>query len=340
MNHSIRIHWLDVAKGFAILLVVLGRISFLPTAIRAVIYSFHMPLFFFLSGFLLFRKEERFGLFLKKKAKTLLWPYYCFLLIQFLVLYFPNKVGFDHAATYSPGWSALYGDSELWFLLYLFVIQVVLFPILNRGGGIEKKSLFVILGFMSVVFLIKGECFSLDVPFEKYRGATLPFKMDLIFLGGSFVVLGILLRNYLSNNKFPLWLIGVLLLVAIGAGTWNYYISGKYQVEFFECFVGNPVLFYISSIASILVFVSLCQRIRSLSFVEKFGRYSLSIYAMHWVVVPFVDAVLYRFLVPIARDSILFKSSLALLSFIIVTAITFPIVHFIEKKLPWILGRF
>ncbi len=51
-----RIEWLDLCKGFAIILVVLGHVidgatmyknvSWLQTVFKAV-YSFHMPLFFF-----------------------------------------------------------------------------------------------------------------------------------------------------------------------------------------------------------------------------------------------------------------------------------------------------
>ena len=40
-----RIHYLDYAKGIAIILVVLGHI-FSGGNIKTYIYSFHMPLFF------------------------------------------------------------------------------------------------------------------------------------------------------------------------------------------------------------------------------------------------------------------------------------------------------
>ena len=67
-----REQWLDIAKGFAILLVVLGHvlIGFLTAGmypqfkeglnyIIYTIYSFHMPLFFAISGYLYGRYEER-----------------------------------------------------------------------------------------------------------------------------------------------------------------------------------------------------------------------------------------------------------------------------------------
>lgn len=63
-----RIEWLDSCKGFAIMLVVIGHIvdgymdaklfteySPLMNAIHNVIYSFHMPLFFTLSGYIFYR---------------------------------------------------------------------------------------------------------------------------------------------------------------------------------------------------------------------------------------------------------------------------------------------
>lgn len=77
-----RIEWLDCCKGFAIMLVVVGHIttdfrssnlfldySILINKVYSLIYSFHMPLFFILSGFAfhiayLTNREEK-----KKKFK-------------------------------------------------------------------------------------------------------------------------------------------------------------------------------------------------------------------------------------------------------------------------------
>ena len=52
---SKRIEYLDIAKGVGILLVVLGHNDFevISLFVQRLIYSFHMPLFFFLSGYFL-----------------------------------------------------------------------------------------------------------------------------------------------------------------------------------------------------------------------------------------------------------------------------------------------
>lgn len=130
-----RISWIDFAKGIAILLVVFGHISFLPSPILGVIYSFHMPLFFFLSGVLLFRRQEAFRSFALKKTRTLIGPYYVFLALQSIVFYTALMAGFHHAGHYFPGWGSLAGMSELWFLFVLFFIQLMLFPVYNSRGN-------------------------------------------------------------------------------------------------------------------------------------------------------------------------------------------------------------
>lgn len=49
MDKIKRIDWIDVAKGVGIFLMVMGHTS-MPDAVNRWIYSFHMPLFFLLSG--------------------------------------------------------------------------------------------------------------------------------------------------------------------------------------------------------------------------------------------------------------------------------------------------
>ncbi len=76
-----RIEWIDEVKGFAILLMVMGHaiawsfedynvLQFSPAASLAhlkagalwqMIYSFHMPLFFCVSGFFLYKEQYSWG---------------------------------------------------------------------------------------------------------------------------------------------------------------------------------------------------------------------------------------------------------------------------------------
>ena len=50
MEKRVRLEWVDIAKGIAIILMVIGH-EVQSQHIHAFIFSFHMPLFFILSGF-------------------------------------------------------------------------------------------------------------------------------------------------------------------------------------------------------------------------------------------------------------------------------------------------
>lgn len=72
-----KIKWIDTAKGIGILLVILGHSPFDETVIKA-IFAFHMPFFFFVSGYLFhyskYRENKR-G-FVEGKFKRLIVPYF------------------------------------------------------------------------------------------------------------------------------------------------------------------------------------------------------------------------------------------------------------------------
>ena len=74
----------DLLKGVGILSVVLGH-SAISEPLHEMIYSYHMPLFFMLSGAVLALKPlKAFNIFVKSKVKRLLVPYYVYGLIFML----------------------------------------------------------------------------------------------------------------------------------------------------------------------------------------------------------------------------------------------------------------
>lgn len=46
-----RLDWIDIAKGIAIILVIVGHTVPNPSPLRHAIFSFHMPVFFILAGY-------------------------------------------------------------------------------------------------------------------------------------------------------------------------------------------------------------------------------------------------------------------------------------------------
>lgn len=54
---SKRLDWIDIAKGIAIILVIVGHTVPNPSPLRHAIFSFHMPVFFILAGIRLGRSR-------------------------------------------------------------------------------------------------------------------------------------------------------------------------------------------------------------------------------------------------------------------------------------------
>ena len=95
---SKRIEYIDIAKGIGILLVVMGHNDFAlvsPFAYK-LIYSFHMPLFFFLSGYFL-NTTIGFWSFFQKRFNSLLKPYLFTLFLIYFVSVSFGKMGFEMA---------------------------------------------------------------------------------------------------------------------------------------------------------------------------------------------------------------------------------------------------
>lgn len=77
MEQNRRIEWIDSLKGFAIILVVLGHNTGGENAAYRFLYTFHMPLFFLISGFLFSMKPPL--EYLKRSFRHLMVPYIAFL---------------------------------------------------------------------------------------------------------------------------------------------------------------------------------------------------------------------------------------------------------------------
>ncbi len=142
MNNS-RLEYVDVAKGIGIICTIIGH-TFTGTMTARVIYTFHMPMFFFISGYLYHEKKTK-DLF-AKSVKRLLVPYFTTCLC-FLGYYVIDKILTDNIDIIAKGLrlhglAALYGIGSnskmtisflpdirivgvLWFLVAMFVAQIV-----------------------------------------------------------------------------------------------------------------------------------------------------------------------------------------------------------------------
>lgn len=128
---------IDIAKAFAIVLVVIGHFScaYMPRGYDVmveVIYMFHMPLFMFASGFLYraTHREQPYGKFIAGKFKRLMVPYFTVsVLVISLKLAMSGVLPLDHPVTAMTYVEILYLPSAgyfLWFIWALWWMMVII----------------------------------------------------------------------------------------------------------------------------------------------------------------------------------------------------------------------
>ena len=84
-----RIDYIDFTKGFLILSVILGHCINGENYFKNIIYSFHMPAFFIISGILLNYSSavgKNFGRFLLLRIRQLVIPYIIFVRLESMMV--------------------------------------------------------------------------------------------------------------------------------------------------------------------------------------------------------------------------------------------------------------
>ncbi|MFG1204916.1 acyltransferase [Xanthobacter aminoxidans] len=147
-----RIHWIDYAKALGIALVVLGHVligvkyaavATFPVAAESVIYfiyTFHMPLFFLLSGVVFpISKDKSFQSFLKSSIINIFLPYLIWnFIFALLKNASPSPVNVPVGLADLP-YVILHPVQHFWFLPYLFIIRCF-YWLSERLGGARGRA--------------------------------------------------------------------------------------------------------------------------------------------------------------------------------------------------------
>ncbi len=286
-----RIEYLDVARGIGILLVVLGHNDFsaLSPFFRQVIYSFHVPLFFFLSGYFI-NISISFLDYTKKRFHSVLKPYlFTILLIYFTSVSF-EKMGFQTALIRIL--KALYGSidyidwGQLWFLPNLFVVSLYAFLFIRITGRLQSRwirwGILLVTLLVSLPLLHVFYPFSLSVFGKDYRLLGLPFSLDVLFLSGFFFILGNEVRQIETEKALSSFL--VLIVTGIGLILLNYFFP--YSVDIAKRVYDSLLVNTAEAIFGILFVLALSRQIelhtRGLAAAFKYvGNVTLIILLFH-----------------------------------------------------------
>lgn len=159
-----RLFWPDFCKGIAILLVVVGHaIGYVSSygggkdisvllSIDKWIYSFHMPLFFFVSGFLQRISEDRKGMsrnIVKSKMISLIVPYVAFSIAFWAFKMFFGEIVNNPITIIDLLLIIIFPLSDLWFLYALFILFII--HVLLKKLRIDDRFIFVVALVLSIL---------------------------------------------------------------------------------------------------------------------------------------------------------------------------------------------
>ena len=325
-----RIEWIDTLRGFAMFYVILGH-AFVTKSnfIRKYIYSFHMPLFFFISGMTSKKYDLSWLDFLKKKAKSLLLPYLClniFVLILKYLFHFTLGIYNNLDLTQNiihifKGYSNTLPCIQSWFIICLFVIEVLFYAITKYIKNDKSVALAVIavfiLGYLNSIY---------SLSFLKF------WHIDTALVGLLFYYLGYIFMKYLPvynkvllENKYIV-LSGLLLVI----GYLLQSVNGKISMNGNE--YANVAIFLLASmvtIIGILVFVNIILKKSKLF--RGIGVMSIFFLGYHGFIL-----TIFKSFYP----SFLSSDILTILTSFITLLIIYPIAVLALKYTPILVGKF
>ena len=363
-----RVQFIDIARIYGVALVYYGHFiescmkegSAIAAMHYKFIYSFHMPLFFILSGYIArdFSSRQDFATFSRKQVLSRLLPYafLTFLLIipTFWVsgfsagLELPSVQGYTKglAATFLSGFP--FFNIPTWFLICLFMVETI-----HYGTARYLSSSSRIIGIAFVYYL-------LGTILAWHAGALNP--MNLIAADGKiypyFMILEAftayalyLVGVYLSRKKFLLESIPMLkgifaLLLCLTVVYLTFDLNkGMFILPSYDAVVmvgsshGNPILFLITAIIGSMMIMLLARLSSGQRFLAYLGANTLVVFGLNGVFYHFINDRLAQFLLNRFAES----TSMILLSGVSVTLVsmllTVPFVYLFNALIPQLIGK-
>lgn len=271
-----RLSYLDVAKGIAILLVVLGHIvtgwyaldwkDDLFGKMNQFIYSFHMPLFIMLSGIsfslvcasndglMADRKLSRqcINLALLYLLHSIIW--WCSKRVLSKDVHFPVTI---RDLCMIP----LKSIQHYWYLYVLICLYLIMKYVIK----VKWKSLVLMLGVLASV--LGGYITDMDIVNGEYPVFQVPFYFLFFYLG--FILYPEKLEKL---KKYPLIYVEGILFIVL-------YVS-KYRTSE-SCQEINSLLKVILGVTASMAVIGIAQMINSSRILEYLGRHTLEIYLLH-----------------------------------------------------------
>lgn len=320
--------WIDQARGLSIFLVVYGH-NF--PQIEPYIYSFHVPLFFFIAG--MFHPDNVDFTVIKRRAKMILVPYFIWASLLFLFWWavgrnfgksselnlsvMDNFIGIFYA---QGGQAFMNWGIPLWFLPCVFV----LFLCYSALQKIKPNALYFGVLVMAV---------SIGFIWPALTGIHLPWSLDVALVALVFYSCGKHLKEFLFQIKGYQQ---ILLLVSLFLVHFISFYFNTEKVDMYRSTYGNQLLFALSGLCGSVFYILFFKTIPWFKFLTFIGKHTIVILATHLRALTIIKLLMLLILGAAAYEfNELEKFILAIAQVLIII----PLIYLINKFVPILDGK-
>lgn len=282
--------YIDLIRGIGIILVVIGHAGS-PAIVRKVIYSFHMPLFFILSGFLYNDTkwaQKGFAALVKNKAKAYVIPYFILAFINLLLNGILESrtmeiVDLLHSTKMHLFWifysfgsiSKMPNCTPLWFLPCIFICSIYVYWLMKITDGYKRWMICIAM-------------LEVEIMLRTVTADQLPWHIDTALVGTVLMHVGLEFRKrsiveskYISvKNMSMFFLAGIVAIWLNEAVDMN---ARRY---------GNEILFFISAVSCSLIIMCCCYNIKHRWMaVEYIGKNTIIVMGFNYILNSLTEAI-------------------------------------------------
>lgn len=282
VNKTYRIRYIDIIKGIGILLIVLGHAYTNYPHIITAVYSFHIPLFFIISGVLFERNKAWNRRWFIHKVRTILIPYVVWGAIFQMFLLVLNLFGGNAIKGQFHDRVCIYielASGAMWFLPVMFSANLVF------AFMCWKKSKIICI-FVGISFFIVAVFLPKSYPLvETFIRAG---------VGYLFLCIGYFWKKYFTVESHR-WMVCAFLVLDVLMVYFNGTVS--LAIRSFN----NPITYIATSVLGSWVLFQIChwidrnKKLRT-GLLEKWGRYSIVILCTHQCIIEVIRILDYKFL--------------------------------------------
>lgn len=234
MEKNKRFEEIDILKSFGIILMVMGHIGF-TNIFDYYIHSFHMPMFYIISGYLYKESNLDLSQYACKKAKSLLIPYIIFAIFH-LVCFYIMALMLGNKINELPLVSIVWFNTDnmpisgaLWFLTSLFFVDIFYYIISGIANKRLRYSIIIVISLMGCI-----------IPYY----TRLPWALDTAYMGVGLYAMGNGFKKYTQKIRRGKQLkIGIIALII---GSILTFINGYINVR--QGRYSNIILYYVVAI--------------------------------------------------------------------------------------------